>query len=94
MLFRKQKPKTQVELAVEELEKGKVLDMLTMLFDLGIGNHTGVIANVRKRYEALGKGYDYVKTDMREVRAKRSGKIVRVAYYYIPDLVKDKRYKK
>lgn len=94
MLFKKKAQKTQVELAVEQLEKGKVLDMMTMLFLLGIANHTGVIAKVRKRYEALGKGYDYVKTDMREVRARKSGMIVRVAYYYIPEFVKDKRYKK
>lgn len=94
MLFRKRTPKTQVELAVEQLEKGKVLDMMSMLFDLGIANHTGVIARVRKRYEALGKGYDYVKTDMREVRARKTGLKVKVAYYYIPELVKDRRYKK
>lgn len=92
MLFRKKRaPKTQVELATEALERGETLSMLSMLFDYGIGNHTGVIAEVWKRYEALGKGYDYVKTDMREVRAKRSGRLVRVAYYYIPEKVKDKK---
>lgn len=91
MFFKKKAQKTQVELAVEQLEKGKVLDMMSMLFDLGIANHTGVIARVRKRYEELGKGYNYVKTDM---RARKSGLKVRVAYYYIPEFVKDKRYKK
>lgn len=78
-------PKTQVELAKEALERGEVLDMMSMLFDLGIGNHTGVIARVRRKFEEEGKGYDYVRTKYKSLISRKSKRKIRVAYYFLPE---------
>lgn len=79
--------------AKKALERGEILDMMSMLFDYGIGNHTGVIAKVRKMYEAEGKGYDYVHTEFRWLKSRRTGNLVRVAYYFIPEKVNDRKLK-
>ena len=78
-------PKTQVQFVREALEAGKTLDMMSMLIDYGIGNHTHVISKLRKQYEKEGKGYDYVVTRFRYLRSKVTGKQIRVAYYFIPE---------
>ena len=68
---------SQVKRLQYAMEKGGKFTQLDMLYKFGIGNHTGRIADIRKKM-----GYDYVKTDM----IKKNGK--RIGLYSIPNPVK------
>lgn len=47
-------PETQCQRLERELLKGRRLSMIDMLNELGIGNHTGRISDLRPKFEALG----------------------------------------
>lgn len=79
---------TQVDWLRARLEGGHVENQITMLTDGAIGNHTGCVARLRKKYADEGLGYDFVKTYMRPVSNSRTGEITYVAEYYIPQYVK------
>lgn len=90
---------SQVDILRESLEAGNIEDQITMLRHLGIGNHTAVVARLRDRYAKEGKGRDYVATTFSKIKCKTrySDKRVRyakVASYYIPEKLTDKKRKK
>lgn len=74
---------TQIDIALDALKQGKVLDQLNMLFDYGIGNHTAVITEVRRRLYDEGKGEEVI-TEWRNARSRKTGRAIRYATYYIP----------
>ena len=73
-------PKTQVERLRESLEQGRRLGQLEMLNDLGIGNHTGRICDLRKALIKEGKPLDYILTEMKAITTRYGS--ARVAIYF------------
>lgn len=71
---------------MEQLLAGKKLTQLDMLMDFGIGHHCEVIRKCRKELEKKGYPYDFIKTEMIEVRSKRTGRLIRFAQYSIPSI--------
>jgi hypothetical protein len=72
--------KTQVERLRESFENGRRLGQLEMLNDLGIGNHTGRICDLRKKLLKEGKPLDYILTEMKAITTRYGS--ARVAIYY------------
>jgi len=50
---------SQCKQILQYLESGRSLTMYEMLVKFGVGNHTGRIADLRRRH-----GYGYIKTEM------------------------------
>lgn len=74
---------TQIQELYQELLKGRRLGQIEMLNELGIGNHTGRICDLRQKLIQEGKPLDYISTEMVSVK-KRNGKTACVAVYFIP----------
>lgn len=79
--------RSQKEWTMEQLMAGKKLTQIDMLMDFGIGHHCEVIRRCRKELEAKGLPYDYIHTEMIELRSKRTGRLIRFAQYSIPEKV-------
>lgn len=79
--------RTQVEWTMEQLLKGEKLTQLDMLMDFGIGHHCEIIRRCRVLCDKEGLGYDYIKTEFVEMKSRRTGRLIRFARYFIPEIV-------